>query len=125
MDERNHLSEEYGLTEPEILVCQLALGVWRLLDFDAPLWRGPTVYQRFESRIRATAHGTDITKWAWRFATKCHVSPQLLPLEVVRDARALDKRQMREAMYTVRHEPGLVVSAVRALQDRRKKGRAL
>jgi hypothetical protein len=115
----------YGLTAPEMLVCELARAVWRLLDFEAPLWRsaGPMVYQRYETRIRASAYQPTVVDWVWRLATKCHVSPQLIPLELIRRARALDRAEAVEALRVVREQPGLIVSAVRLLQDERKAAR--
>lgn len=113
---------EIGLTPVEVVVCRLADAVRQRIDLDKALWRsaGSKLYQRFETRIRSTAYEPDPVRWVFRFATKCSVSPQLIPPELIERARALDRDDARIAMKLLREQPGLVVTAVRALIDIRR-----
>lgn len=115
-----------GLTESETVATLLAVSVWRQIHWDDGLWRGAgrALYQRFESRIRATSSEPELLSWVFRLATKCHVSPQLLDRKLIRQARMLDRDLQRDALRTVREQPGLLVSALRVLQDQRKAGRS-
>ncbi len=119
------LLAELGLSKAESVAALLAVNVWRLIDFDGALWRtaGAGVWQRFETRIRATGNEPDTISWIFRLATKCHVSPQLIDKSLIAEARTMSHIENQEAVRCVRRQPGLVVSVVRAISDERRRAR--
>jgi hypothetical protein len=119
---RDYLLNTLGLKEHETIMVQGAYAIWRSIDMQSPLWKtaGADIYDRFESRIRASAREYDVASFINKLARKCHVAAPNLSKDWIIEAKKQDQEQNRASLEFAKDQSGLLVAAMRAYKDEQK-----
>lgn len=108
--------ESVGLDSDESTIVVCVWSVWRAIDWDSLLWKtaGKDLYNRFESRIRASAREKDIKSFLARLCRKCHVSVPRMDDSTFKMIASADNNN---SLKFARTQSGTIVAAMRAYKD--------